>query len=87
MSEEKKSPQSISVEEAFEVTIRLFQEMQKERDQLRADLALAVEALEQCANRKECRSYECCANCGPIDEAVDALAKLFKVNEVKTEGG
>lgn len=37
---------------------------------------VAVKALEVCANRTECKSYECCASCGPIYEAKEALSKI-----------
>lgn len=35
-------------------------------------VALA-EALAICATREECRSYQCCASCGPIYQAEEAL--------------
>lgn len=43
---------------------------------LKHDWTLMREALKVCATRKECKSYECCASCGPIYEAEEALAQL-----------
>lgn len=46
-------------------------------EQLQAKLEIALKALELCANRKECRNnYECCAKCGPIYEAEEAIEKI-----------
>lgn len=58
---------------------RKIEVLKNTNKELKAQLATAIEALKTCATRKECKGYECCASCGPIDEAVETLAKLQEI--------